>query len=164
MVLEIESIDLRATLLSMLNLIQERVRTKRLHVVFDCAEDIGRMEADERRLKQIVFNLLNNAIKYTPAGGEITLGARVDGEHILVWVSDSGIGIAHDEHDQAFERFWQADNPLARQGGTGLGLSLVKNFVELHGGSVRLESDLDSGTTVTCRFPRHPEGRDGSED
>jgi len=164
MVLEIESIDLRATLLSMLNLIQERVRTKRLHVVFDCAEDIGRMEADERRLKQIVFNLLNNAIKYTPAGGNITLGARVDGEDILVSVSDSGIGIAHEEHDQAFERFWQADNPLARQGGTGLGLSLVKNFVELHGGSVTLESDLDSGTTVTCRFPRHPEGRDGSED
>ncbi|MBT3627723.1 MAG: PAS domain-containing protein, partial [Rhodospirillaceae bacterium] len=131
MVLEIESIDLRATLITMLNLVQERVRTKRLQVEFDCAEDIGRLEADERRLKQIVFNLLNNAIKYTPAGGEITLGASAKGSDILISVSDSGIGIAHEEHGRVFERFWQADSPLARQGGTGLGLSLVKNFVEL---------------------------------
>jgi signal transduction histidine kinase len=163
MVLEIESIDLRTTLRNMLNLIQERVRTKRLHVEFDCEPDIGRMEADERRLKQIVFNLLNNAIKYTPAGGTITLGVRHEGADILMWVSDSGIGIAHDEQSQVFERFWQADNPLARQGGTGLGLSLVKNFVELHGGTVTLESDLDSGTTVTCMFPRHHESSDGTE-
>ena len=163
MVLEIESIDLRTTLRNMLNLIQERVRTKRLHVEFDCEPDIGRMEADERRLKQIVFNLLNNAIKYTPAGGTITLGVRHEWADILMWVSDSGIGIAHDEQSQVFERFWQADNPLARQGGTGLGLSLVKNFVELHGGTVTLESDLDSGTTVTCMFPRHHESSDGTE-
>jgi signal transduction histidine kinase len=163
MVLEIESIDLRTTLRNMLNLIQERVRTKRLHVEFDCEPDIGRMEADERRLKQIVFNLLNNAIKYTPAGGTITLGVRHEGADILMWVSDSGIGIAHDEQSQVFERFWQADNPLARQGGTGLGLSLVKNFVELHGGTVTLESNLDSGTTVTCMFPRHHESSDGTE-
>ena len=163
MVLEIESIDLRATLITMLNLVQERVRTKRLQVEFDCAEDIGRLEADERRLKQIVFNLLNNAIKYTPAGGEITLGASAKGSDILISVSDSGIGIAHDEHDHAFERFWQADNPLARQGGTGLGLSLVKNFVELHGGTVTLDSDLDHGTTVSCLFPRHHESSEGDK-
>ena len=147
----------------MLNLVQERVRTKRLQVEFDCAEDIGRLEADERRLKQIVFNLLNNAIKYTPAGGEITLGASAKGSDILISVSDSGIGIAHDEHDHAFERFWQADNPLARQGGTGLGLSLVKNFVELHGGTVTLDSDLDHGTTVSCLFPRHHESSEGDK-
>ena len=161
MVLEIESIDLRATLITMLNLVQERVRTKRLQVEFKCAEDIGRLEADERRLKQIVFNLLNNAIKYTPAGGEITLGASAKGSDILISVSDSGIGISHEEHDHAFERFWQADNPLARQGGTGLGLSLVKNFVELHGGTVTLDSDLDRGTTVNCLFPRHHESSEG---
>lgn len=71
-------------------------------------------------------------------------------------MSDSGVGIADEEHGQVFERFWQADNPLARQGGTGLGLSLVKNFVELHGGSVTLDSALEKGTTVTCVFPaRH---------
>lgn len=153
MVLEIESIDVHATLLSMLNLLQERVRSKQLQVAFDCDPDIGQMEADERRIKQIIFNLLNNATKYTPASGSMTLGARREGHDIHVWVSDSGVGIAGGEHGQAFERFWQADNPLARQGGTGLGLSLVKNFVELHGGSVTLDSALEKGTTVTCVFP-----------
>ena len=154
MVLEIESIDVHATLLSMLNLVQERVRAKQLQVAFDCDPDIGRMEADERRIKQIIFNLLNNATKYTPASGSMTLGARRDGDDIHIWVSDSGVGIAGEEHGQVFERFWQADNPLARQGGTGLGLSLVKNFVELHGGGVTLDSALEKGTTVTCVFPR----------
>ena len=160
MVLEIESIDVHATLLSMLNLVQERVRTKQLQVAFDCDQDIGRMEADERRIKQIVFNLLNNATKYTPASGSMTLGAKRVGDDMQIWVSDSGVGIAREEHGQVFERFWQADNPLARQGGTGLGLSLVKNFVELHGGTVTLDSALEKGTTVTCVFPsRHEAAR-----
>jgi signal transduction histidine kinase len=153
MVLEVESIDVHDILMNMLNLIQERVRSKQLQVSFDCPQDIGRMDADERRLKQIVFNLLNNAIKYTPANGAITVGARRDEDEMVIWVRDSGIGISDEEQTQVFERFWQADNPLARQGGTGLGLSLVKNFVELHGGRVVLESALDKGTTVTCFLP-----------
>ncbi len=153
MVLEVESIDVHATLMNMLNLIQERVRAKQLQVSFECSREIGRIEADERRLKQIVFNLLNNAIKYTPANGSINLGAKIEGSDLRVWVADSGVGIPQEEQGQVFERFWQADNPLARQGGTGLGLSLVKNFVELHGGSVILDSTLDKGTTVTCVFP-----------
>ena len=163
MVLEIESIDVHATLLNMLNLIQERVRTKQLQVGFDCDRDIGRMEADERRIKQIVFNLLNNATKYTLAGGSMTLGARREGDDMHIWVSDSGVGIAREEHGLVFERFWQADNPLARQGGTGLGLSLVKNFVELHGGSVILESALEKGTKVTCVFPSRHESPGATE-
>ena len=153
MVLEIESIDVHAMLFNMLNLVQERVRSKQLQVAFDCDQDIGRMEGDERRIKQIVFNLLNNATKYTPASGSMTLGAKRVGDDMHIWVSDSGVGIAFEEHGQVFERFWQADNPLARQGGTGLGLSWVKNFVELHGGTVTLESALEKGTTVTCVFP-----------
>jgi len=152
-----------ATLLNMLNLIQERVRTKQLQVGFDCDRDIGRMEADERRIKQIVFNLLNNATKYTLAGGSMTLGARREGDDMHIWVSDSGVGIAREEHGLVFERFWQADNPLARQGGTGLGLSLVKNFVELHGGSVILESALEKGTKVTCVFPSRHESPGATE-
>ena len=163
MVLEIESIDVHATLLSMLNLVQERARTKQLQVAFDCDPDIGRMEADERRIKQIIFNLLNNATKYTPANGSMTLGARRDGDDIRIWVSYSGVGIAGEEHGQVFERFWQADSPLARQGGTGLGLSLVKNFVELHGGSVIMESALEKGTTVTCVFPSRQASSSASE-
>ena len=162
MVLEIESIDVHATLLNMLNLIQERVHTKQLQVEFECSRDIGRFEADERRLKQIVFNLLNSAIKYTPATGTMALGARREGDDIYIWVSDSGVGIAHEELGQVFERFWQADSPLARQGGTYLGLSLVKNFVELHGGAVTLESAPDKGTTVTCMFPVRHDSSDGA--
>ena len=100
-----------------------------------------------------MFNLLNNAIKCTPANGSITLGAKIEGTNMCIWVADSGVCIPQEEQGHVFERFWQADNPLARQGGNGLGLSLVKSFVELRGGNVILDSALDKGTTVTCIFP-----------
>jgi signal transduction histidine kinase len=153
MVLEIESLDVHATLVSMLGLVQERARKKQLELALECERSIDPIEADERRVKQVIFNLLSNAIKFTPAGGTITIGADRSDEMVAVWVSDTGVGIDREEQNVVFDKFEQANNALARQTGTGLGLSLVKNFVELHGGSVALESVPQQGTTVTCYFP-----------
>jgi PAS domain S-box-containing protein len=111
--------------------------------------------ADERVLKQVLLNLLSNAVKFTPAGGKIAIAADVatDGG-LLVQVIDNGIGIASDDLDKVFHRFSQIDNSYARQyGGTGLGLHLTKKLVELHGGTIVLESQLGVGTTVSVTLP-----------
>jgi signal transduction histidine kinase len=154
--LEIESVDAHGVLVSMLNLVQEGARKQRLELVLDCPRSIGRLDADERRLKQVLFNLLSNALKFTPAGGRITLGARRDEKTMTFWVADTGVGIEREEQRKVFEKFHRGTTPLARQSGAGLGLSLVRYFVELHGGELKLDSQPDIGTTVTCVFPLEP--------
>jgi len=155
-VLEIESVDVHGVLVSMLNLVQEAARKQRLELALDCPRSIGRLDADERRLKQVLFNLLSNALKFTPAGGKVSLGARRTEKSVTIWVSDTGIGIEREEQKTVFEKFRRGQSPLARQSGAGLGLSLVRYFVELHGGELKLESQPDVGTTVTCIFPLSP--------
>ena len=155
-VLEIESVDVHGVLVSMLNLVQEAARKQRLELALDCPRSIGRLDADERRLKQVLFNLLSNALKFTPAGGKVTLGARRNEKSVAIWVADTGIGIEREEQKTVFEKFRRGQSPLARQSGAGLGLSLVRYFVELHGGELKLESQPDVGTTVTCLFPLSP--------
>ncbi len=116
--------------------------------------DLPRLRADERRVKQIVLNLLSNAIKFTPSPGTVTIAARRRGPDLIMTVSDTGIGIAPADFDKALEPFGQIDNRLARAyEGTGLGLPLCKQLVELHGGSLSLDSELGRGTTVTAIFP-----------
>ena len=154
--LEIELVDAHSVLVSMLNLVQEGARKERLDLVLDCPRSIGRLDADERRLKQVLFNLLSNALKFTPAGGRITLGARRNEQTMMFWVADTGVGIEREEQRYVFEKFHRGATPLARQSGAGLGLSLVRYFVELHGGELKLESQPDVGTTVTCIFPLEP--------
>ncbi len=151
--LEIESVDAHGVLVSMLNLVQESARKQRLDLVLDCPRSIGRFDADERRVKQVLFNLLSNALKFTPAGGRITLGGRRDETSVIIWVADTGVGIDREEQNNVFRKFHRGTSPLARQTGAGLGLSLVRYFVELHGGRLHLDSQADVGTTVTCSFP-----------
>ena len=159
MVLEIEPLDVYSVLHSMLNLVNERIRKNQLDVTFDCDTAVGEIDADERRVKQVLYNLLSNAIKFTPAGGRVAVGARREDDGVAIWVSDTGIGIERGEQGRVFEKFAQGENALNRQTGTGLGLSLVKNFVELHGGRVELDSAPDEGTTVTCHFLNRPPPR-----
>jgi CheY-like chemotaxis protein len=116
--------------------------------------------ADQRRLKQILVNLLNNAVKFTPAGGKITLkvGANASQEMVDFSVMDTGIGIAPENLTRLFIPFTQIDSSLTRQHeGTGLGLALVKELVELHGGSVRVSSEVGAGSTFTISIPRLPD-------
>jgi len=110
------------------------------------------LTADERRLKQALFNLISNAIKFTPAGGTIRLAARRVGDEIALTVADNGVGIPSEHQMRVFDKF-ERGNPQARQSGAGLGLSLVKSFVELHGGRVEMVSEPNQGTTVTLHLP-----------
>ena len=116
----------------------------------------GMVAGDANRLQQIIWNLLTNALKFTPRGGTVTVGVRRDGDHIAISVEDSGIGIAAGFLDHVFERFRQADATTTRQhGGLGLGLSIVKHLVEQHGGTVSANSDGEGrGARFTVRLPR----------
>jgi signal transduction histidine kinase len=153
MTLELESIALEKLLNSVLALVRERARQKKLQLECDCPPDIGSIVADERRLKQALFNVLSNAVKFTPDGGRIVLSARRRGDEVVLTTADSGIGIPPEDRIRVFDKFERGSAPEARRSGAGLGLSLVKNFVELHGGRVQLESEPGVGTKVICTLP-----------
>lgn len=152
MALTPKPVDLHSTLDGVVRLARHRAREKGLALDLECPEGIGSVVADERRLRQVLFNLVSNSIKFTPAGGQIVLGARRQGEEVQMWVSDTGIGIPDDERKFAFDRFAKG-RAGQRQTGAGLGLALVKSFIELHGGHVELDETTAKGTTVRCFLP-----------
>lgn len=111
--------------------------------------------ADEDRLIQLLVNLLDNALRHTPDGGQITLGCRVDAPFVRIWVSDTGTGISPEHLPHIFERFYRADPARSTQSGSvGLGLNICQMIVTAHGGTIKVESELDQGTTVTALLPR----------
>jgi signal transduction histidine kinase len=130
----------------------EWARQQSLEIIIDCPSDIGAFDVDEHRMKQVLFNLISNSIKYTPAGGRITLEARHQDKWIAIAVVDTGIGIHEADRERVFGKFERA-NSQARQSGAGLGLSLVKSFIELHGGRIEIESAVNKGTRITCYVP-----------
>jgi signal transduction histidine kinase len=118
------------------------------------ASDLPHLKADKRRIKQILINLVSNALKFTPAGGQVQVTARLVPAGLAMAVSDSGIGIAPEDIPKVMERFGMVDSSMSRQhAGTGLGLPLSKQLVEAHGGSLVLESTVNVGTTVTVILP-----------
>jgi signal transduction histidine kinase len=149
MTLERQQIDIHAMMSSIVTLARERARNQNLTLSFDCPDDIGMLMGDERRLKQALFNLISNALKFTPGGGNITLSAHREGNEVALSVADTGVGVPREDQARIFEKF-ERGNPQARQSGPGLGLSLVKSFIELHGGRIELSSTPGSGTTITC--------------
>jgi len=152
MVLETGHIEVRDMLDAVMTLTRERVRSQDLSLTMDCPAGIGAIEADERRLKQALFNLISNSAKFTPAGGSIRLEARLDDGDLIFAVADTGVGIPAADHQRVFEKF-ERGNPQFHEAGAGLGLSLVKSLIELHGGSVAIASEPGSGTTILCRLP-----------
>ncbi|MGB8843069.1 MAG: ATP-binding protein [Aliidongia sp.] len=150
--LERGPVDVHALLAGILALSRERARRLGIILEFNCPTDIGTVVLDERRIRQALFNLVSNAIKFTPTGGTVTLSARRETAEIIFSVTDTGIGIAPEYQARVFEKFERGE-PASRQAGAGLGLSLVKSFIELHGGTVELESALAHGTHVSCRLP-----------
>jgi len=120
--------------------------------------DLDQLEADERKVKQVLFNLLSNAVKFTPDGGRVELSARrVNGE-VQLAVRDTGVGIAPQEQAQIFEEFQQVGTGTAKAEGTGLGLALTQKLVELHGGRIWVESTLGQGSTFTVSLPLQQAG------
>ena len=148
MTLEREPVKVHALLVSVMRLTREWGRSQNLAFEFDCPPDIGTIVADERRIKQVVFNLVSNAIKFSPHGSRIMLSARRAGDELVLAVADTGIGISREDQERVFEKFERG-----RGGGAGLGLSLVRSFIDLHGGRVEIDSEPTKGTTVRCFLP-----------
>ncbi len=147
--------DIRSLAQSVVVLIRGRAHKGGITLVSQLGDDLPMLRVDQRKLRQILANLLSNAVKFTPAGGTVTLKAwcGADSGHVMQ-VVDTGIGIALEDIPKALTPFRQIDSDLNRQHeGTGLGLPLTKSLVELHGGSLDLQSEPAVGTTVTIRFP-----------
>jgi signal transduction histidine kinase len=150
-----EIFDLREIMRSVGQLTAGRIHTAELTQEVDFADNLPPVRGDERKTKQVLLNLITNSVKFTPAGGRITVTGRFDPENgLAVTVSDTGIGIPECDLDRVLKPFEQVDSSLSRQHqGTGLGLPLVKAIMEMHGGRLRIESMLGSGTAVTVVFP-----------
>jgi two-component system phosphate regulon sensor histidine kinase PhoR len=119
-------------------------------------EDVS-LKADHRLLLSALNNLLDNAIKYNREGGSVSLSASVEDDGVMLQVSDTGIGIPREELPRIFERFYRVDKARSREtGGTGLGLSIVRHVVELHGGTVEVDSVEGEGSVFTLHFPSDP--------
>lgn len=155
--LETNPFDVQNMLVSVLGLVRESAKRARLSLEFNCPQDVGWVTADEKRLKQVMFNLLTNAIRYTPPGGIITITALREPHQLALSVADTGSGIPQADQDRVFGSFERGVSQGSAKSGAGLGLTLVKRFIELHNGSVTLDSVPDKGTMVTCRLPLEKE-------
>jgi len=152
MELELSDVDLAAVVTAATEGLQDRIKEARLTVASDISTDIGIFQADEKRVRQVIYNLLANAITFSPEDDTVEIrGAREGGEMVLS-VSDHGRGIPEEKIDAVFDRF-VSDPSGGRRRGAGLGLAIVRSFVELHGGSVDIASEPGAGTTVTVRLP-----------
>jgi signal transduction histidine kinase len=152
--LEEEEVDLASAIAECLTMVATQATTVGVDLDTDLSPTLPTVRADKRRLQQVLINLLSNAIKFTPAGGTVRVAAA-RGEHgLIVSVADTGIGIAPEDIPKALERFGQVDSRLSRTyEGAGLGLPLAKQLIELHGGTLTLDSAVGQGTTVTLTVP-----------
>src|SRR5438105_3965093 len=152
--LDLSEISLAEFLPEILRDWEKRLEAKQLKSRLDVPLDLPKLEADESRLQEIIYNLLDNAVKYSQANGVITLRAAVEGDRMCISVSDEGIGIRESDLPRIFERFYRADKARSRElGGTGLGLSIVKHIAQLHGGTAEAESEPGKGTTISVVLP-----------
>ena len=134
-----------------------RAAGRDLQLSLEVTPSLTLMWADERAVRQVMLNLLSNAVKFTADGGGVVVRVAEDGDRVRIEVADTGVGIAADKIERVLEPFEQADNRYNRSaGGTGLGLALVNALVKLHGGSGRIESEVNVGTTVTVSLPVNP--------
>jgi len=144
----------RAALVNCCNLLALKAREGGIDLVTDAPQDLPVITGDPRAFKQIVINLVSNAIKFTERGGKVTAAANVEGSRLVLRISDTGVGIAADDLNRIGDPFFQAGKTYQRRHeGTGLGLSIVKSLVGLHSGEMRVQSKVDEGTTVTVSLP-----------
>jgi signal transduction histidine kinase len=154
MELEPSEFALADTIRGALGFVRERAASHRIALTADLATDLGTVVADERKVRQVLLNLLSNAVKFTPDGGTIGVQAHRRDAEVEVSVSDTGIGIAPEDRAKVFDEFQQVGKASDRsREGTGLGLTLAKRFIELHGGRIWIESELGKGTTFTFGIP-----------
>jgi signal transduction histidine kinase len=159
--LELNEMDLHTLLKGSLSIVKEKAFKHKIDLSCHTESNVPIIIADERKIKQVVYNLLSNAVKFTPDGGEVGIDAILKDNLIFITVWDTGIGITDKDLDLIFGEFSQAEETLTkRYEGTGLGLALVKKFVEQHGGEIKVESKADSGSRFTFTLPVRirPEG------
>jgi signal transduction histidine kinase len=153
MELEPADFDLPGAIANALTLVRERATRRGITLGSTIDERLGMVRGDERKVKQILLNLLSNALKFTPEGGRIDVGGRLDGEVAEVSIADTGVGIAPADQEAVFEEFRQVGAAERKAEGTGLGLALSRKFVELHGGKIWVRSELGRGSTFTFTLP-----------
>jgi GAF domain-containing protein len=158
MELELTEFDLPTAIENALMLVRERAGRRSIALHTNIDDRLGQIQADERKIRQVVLNLLSNAIKFTPEGGRIEVGAVAKDGSVGVSVSDTGVGIAPEDQEAVFEEFRQVGTAAKKVEGTGLGLTLCRKFVELHGGRIWVQSQVGKGSTFTFTIPvRHGE-------
>jgi GAF domain-containing protein len=154
MELELGTFHLPTAISNAMTLVRERAQRHGIHLASELDPALGELNADERKVKQILLNLLSNAVKFTPDGGRVHVSAACVDSRVEVSVRDTGIGIAPEDHAAVFEEFKQVGrDALKKAEGTGLGLTLTKRLVELHGGEIRLESVPGKGSTFSFTLP-----------
>ncbi len=152
--LQLSDVNLEQLLQTVVRDWQRKFAEKKLQVTVDVARDLPRIHADETRLQEVLYNLLDNAVKYSHEAGQIGLRAERSNGEIALSVRDNGLGIGKSDLPRIFERFYRADKARSRElGGTGLGLAIVKHIAQLHGGKVEAESEPGRGTLVRLILP-----------
>ena len=160
MELEVAAFDLPLAIDNARTFVRERATKHGINLDVTVDERLGDFVGDERKIKQVLLNLLSNAVKFTPEGGRIGIKARQADGSVEISVSDTGIGIAPEDQPKIFEEFRQVGGDYAhKREGTGLGLTLAKKFVELHGGKIWVESEVGKGSTFSFTLPARPTSR-----
>jgi signal transduction histidine kinase len=158
--LEVAPVEIGAIISDAVTVLRPELERKELALHQEIAEALPRVDADRKRIGQVLINLLSNAVKYTEAHGRIVVRAKVrDEAQLEVQVEDSGVGLTPEQQQQLFVPFYRADNRLRDQvSGTGLGLVIAKALVELHGGTIEIHSAIDVGSTFVFTLPLHQPG------
>jgi signal transduction histidine kinase len=156
MELELGPFDLPGAVESATMLVRERAGRHGIALELAVDERLGDFVGDERKVRQVLLNLLSNAVKFTPEGGRVEVGARLAEGSVEIAVSDTGVGIAPEDQEAIFEEFRQVGSATRKREGTGLGLTLTKKLVELHGGKIWVASELGKGSTFTFTLPVRP--------
>lgn len=152
-IINLKPVCLIRSIRSVMNILGPQISEKSLYVELIYDDQLSLILADEDLLNQVLINLLDNAIKYTPRQGKITIRSRKSDSRVITTFTDTGMGIPHESLPRVFERFYRVDKARSRhQGGTGLGLAIVKHIVESHGGEVFVESELGRGSTFGVSF------------
>jgi signal transduction histidine kinase len=156
MELQTSLFSLQETVESGVTMIRERAAQRGIALSILVEPGLAAIQADERKVKQVLFNLLSNAVKFTPQGGAIAVRAQGRDGEVQVSVRDTGIGIAPEDQARIFEEFQQTAAGAGTEDSTGLGLTLAKRFIELHGGRLWVESEVGKGSTFTFTLPVTP--------
>ncbi|CDO01657.1 alkaline phosphatase synthesis sensor protein PhoR [Oceanobacillus picturae] len=152
--LVLSEINLKQVVAEVAMLMKHKMDKKKLSLSVNISDE-AIIKADKERLKQVIINLLDNAINYTPVNGQIWINGENTNDKVMIEVRDTGIGIAQEALPRIFERFYRVDKARSRDtGGTGLGLAIVKHIVEVHRGDIQISSDLNKGTTVSVTFKK----------